>query len=83
MQNWKVGDRVRYLGNAMNAPDTGTVKNIEDGEVWAEWDSDGAELYFNPSEKCFVRDSSEDVEITQEQQAVMLLLSLGYTITKG
>ena len=83
MQNWKVGDRVQYLGSAMNASDTGTVTKIEDGEVWAKWDSDGAEMHFDPSQTNFVKESSKDVEITQEHQAVMLLLSLGYTLTKG
>ena len=82
MIDWKVGDRVMY--KYKNEVDTGTVDRIdEDGLVWARWDSDGLCASFRPSDPGFTKMNSEPTDESAETKAVVLLLSLGYTLKKG
>lgn len=83
MLDWKIGDRVEFSGNSACPADVGTVTSVcEDGEVWATWDSDGESNHFEANNTRFTKISSAKESETEEQKAVMLLLSLGYTITK-
>jgi hypothetical protein len=55
----------------------------EQDSVWVEWDDNKEVLHIN-YESLTVLDSSQEnkVELTEEQ-AVMFLMSKGYTISKG
>ena len=83
MQNkvdWKVGDRVVYEWNGYR--DTGTVTDIDESEVLANWDKDGF-AYFDKTSPRYSKLTPESQFTTEEEQAVRLLLSLGYTLKKG
>ena len=92
MTDWKVGDRVQYLGcvnepdmylGAINNPDNGTVTSIDGNKVWARWDSDGRDQCFYIGESRFTKTPLVVVSVTEERQAIALLLSLGYALKKG
>jgi len=78
------GDRVVFAGSEFADADTGIVTSVDGsiyksfGYVWVKWDSNGAIQYISTDDI-----ELESVKTQDEQQAVMLLLSLGYTITKN
>lgn len=78
-------DRVFFNGGSFTEPDTGVVVSVEgsiytsEGEVWVKWDSDGKVLFIDEGA---IRLQPNDIKVLNEQQAVTLLLSLGYTISK-
>lgn len=79
------GMKVYWKGTNWGGPDTGVIKigyvgrsAAGENEVWVKWDSDGEILKIDVEELTAVHEQS-----TEEQQAVMLLLSLGYTISKN
>jgi hypothetical protein len=84
MQNkidWKVGDRVVYDHRGYR--DTGIVKEVDDGgRVWAGWEKDGYD-FFDPEDTKYSKPTPESQFTLEEEQAVRLLLSLGYTLKKG
>jgi hypothetical protein len=85
MQNqidWKVGDRVVYDHRGYR--DTGIVKevDVDNGRVWTAWDKQGYD-FFDSEDTKFSKLTPESQFTSEEEQAVRLLLSLGYTLKKG
>lgn len=90
---FKLGDRVYCDGDGLpEGVDHGSISKV-DGEVffedecgwnvWVKWDSD--EMYEHILVKLIQHEwsSRQNNLLTNEQEAVMLLLSLGYTVTKN
>ena len=81
VENVEAGMRVYFVEDEK---DTGTVVEYNgstfssDGDVWVKWDNSGEVLNAPPG---FLTPTEEFKQ--SEQEAVMLLLSLGYTITKN
>jgi hypothetical protein len=85
MQNqidWKVGDRVVY--NYRGYRDTGIVEEVDEEHkrVWATWEKDGYG-YFSSENIKYSKLTLDSQFTSEEEQAVRLLLSLGYTLKKG
>jgi hypothetical protein len=84
MQNkvdWKVGDSVVYDHRGYR--DTGVVNEIDDqGLVWVTMEKDGYS-FFDPENLRYSKLTPESQFTLEEEQAVRLLLSLGYTLKKG
>lgn len=80
---FKEGDVVELPKQDGYARDTGVVVAVDGsiynrlGNIWVKWDSDGRVLHANPVHLSLVGNRG-----TEEQEAVMLLLSLGYTVSK-
>jgi len=87
---FKVGDRVYWEGNQYISEDYGIVVEYEGNHyikneygvdsVWVKWDSDNDVQYCEEDKLEFSYASVGSV--SSEQEAVMLLLSLGYTLSK-
>lgn len=92
MQDIKDGMRVYWDGGDYLSPDSGTVLlNYKDryelpyNSVWVKWDSDGEILHAKVEDLSAesIGEATETAKETEkEQEAVMLLLSLGYTVSK-
>jgi hypothetical protein len=82
---FKEGDRVLY-GIGGLCEESGTVVEQDGsiynkiGYIWVRWDSDGKVL--NTSEDSLELEKYDPIDMN-EQEAVMLLLSLGYTVSKN
>lgn len=84
------GVRVYWPGNSWSDPDSGTItmydENVPDSfwsgtdSVWVRWDSDDDLAHIHLD---LISLEAERNPATNEAEAVMLLLSLGYTITKN
>ena len=81
---FKAGDRVLYGINGL-CKESGTVVErdgsiyTKNGYIWVKWDFDGKVL--NTSEDSLELEKYGPLDMN-EQEAVMLLLSLGYTVSK-
>lgn len=89
-EDFKEGVRVYWGGSADTAPDTGTIASSF-GSVWdaylsdsvyVQWDYDGRILHVPYYELEAEPPKAPSQELT-EAQAVMFLLSKGYTVSKG
>ena len=80
MQKFKVGDKVMWLGNPKNI---GTVIDTDrgDGYCTVKWQDIRESLSYNADCPQLSKVSDDQLKLL-EQQAVELLLSLGYTISK-
>lgn len=87
--NFKVGDRVRYFGEADEHEDYGTV--MPDDAVdniplwthvnfWVKWESDGKILQVRPSDVELV-DSQQSYSEPTIQSCIDFLISQGYTVS--
>jgi len=80
---FKAGDRIILCEHQGN--DSGEVVEFDgsiysnDGGIWVKWDSDGKTLYIDEESIEFEEGLTND----KEQEAVMLLLNLGYTVSKN
>jgi hypothetical protein len=75
--DWKVGDRVLAVGDMQ--VNEGVVTRLEDNKVWATWTNVEDEKFFYPEDSVYFKLA----DVPNEEQAVKLLLSLGYTLKKG
>lgn len=88
---FKLGDRVCWDGGLLVGMDSGVI-STNNGEaffenewgwnVWVKWDSDGEHNYINVN-SIQHKHPKQNNHLTNEQEAVMLLLSLGYTVSKN
>lgn len=90
---FKLGDRVYWDGDGFTGSvDHGTISKVggevffEDERgwnVWVKWDSDGKYEYIPTRSIQYEWSSRKSNLLTNEQEAAMLLLSLGYTVNKN
>lgn len=92
---FKLGDRVHWPGDNSSyyESDSGTISTHNGevffecnegggGKVWVKWDSNGAYQYISVESIQHEQPKQSNI-LTNEQEAVMLLLSLGYTVSKN
>lgn len=86
VEDAKVGAKVFWHGGEDGTPDHGVItgRHRFDDDVWVKW-SNGSTLWINVSEIELIGDETPEVAkpTDAEKDAVMLLLRLGYTVTKG
>lgn len=90
LEDCKEGVRVYWDGRPETAPDTGTIvpldgsvwNDCKTGNVWVQWDSDGKVLHIDYKVLDLEQPKEPPQELTEEQ-AVVFLLSKGYTVSKG
>lgn len=83
----KEGVRVYWKGGEYNPPDSGIIISKNDSiwysdsliNIWVKWDSNNTMQWID-YESLDLEDPSEQIT---EEQAVMFLLSKGYTVSKG
>lgn len=90
---FKLGDRVYWDGDGFTENvDHGTISKVgeevffEDEcgwNVWVKWDSNELCEHILVKSIQHERSFRQNNLLTDEQEAVMLLLSLGYTVTKN
>lgn len=86
VEDAKVGAKVFWRSGWAGTPDHGVITSRHrfDNAVWVKW-SNGYTLWINVSEIELIGDETPEVAALgdAEKDAVMLLLRLGYTVTKG
>lgn len=86
VEDAKVGAKVFWRGNGSEPSDYGVItgRHKFGDAVWVEW-SGGDTLWIKVSEIELIGDETPEVAALgdAEKDAVMLLLRLGYTVTKG
>lgn len=87
---FKLGDRVYWPGGEYAGEDRGTIvcyfneifstNDCNETFVWVEWDSNKRVQKISVDK---IQREYQNNLLTNEQEAVMLLLSLGYTVSKN
>lgn len=89
---FKLGDRVYWPGGeGFGIADLGTISKVDDEvffedecgwNVWVKWDFDGEYNHIDVN-SIQHKHPKQNNPLTNEQEAAMFLISLGYTVSKN